>query len=179
MLRKLTMEGKQYVAGLFLFIAVMPLLIIEALQRRRLFDSFPRMSQYFYVRVYYEDTDAGGRVYYANYLKFAERARTEILRSLGIEQMELLRDHGTGFVVRKCSIEYFKPAMLDDLLTIESSVHDITKAVLVMQQTIKKGDETLVTIEVKLAVIRAEDGRVARIPDHVFAALENLTSGDL
>ncbi len=130
------------------------------------------MSFSFNVRVYYEDTDAGGRVYYANYLKFAERARTEILRSLGIEQMELLRDHGTGFVVRKCTAEYFKPAMLDDYLTIESSVHDITKATLMMQQTIKRGSEKLVTIEVKLAVIHAENGRVVRMPAHVFEVLK-------
>ncbi|MDX2072939.1 MAG: tol-pal system-associated acyl-CoA thioesterase [Alphaproteobacteria bacterium] len=125
----------------------------------------------FSVRVYYEDTDAGGRVYYSNYLNYAERARTEILRTLGIEQMELLRDHGTGFVVRKCAIEYFKPAMLDDLLTIETTVDDITKATVAMQQRIKKDGETLVTVDVKLAVIKAQDGRVARMPEHVFAAL--------
>ena len=124
------------------------------------------------VRVYYEDTDAGGRVYYANYLKYAERARTEILRGLGIEQMELLREHGTGFVVRKCTVEYFKSAMLDDRLTIETHIHDITKATLAMQQVIKKDGEKLVTLDVKLAVIRAEDGRVARMPAHVFKALK-------
>ena len=130
------------------------------------------MSFSFDVRVYYEDTDAGGRVYYANYLKFAERARTEFLRSLGIEQMELLRDHGTGFVVRKCTAEFFKPAMLDDCLTIATQIHDITKATLAMQQVIKRAGEVLVTIEVKLAVINAESGRVARMPDHVFKVLK-------
>lgn len=130
------------------------------------------MSFTFDVRVYYEDTDAGGRVYYANYLKFAERARTEILRSLGIEQMELLRDHGTGFVVRKCTVEYFKPAMLDDRLTIETRIHDITKATLAMQQVISRNGEKLVTLEVKLAVIQAETGRVARLPEHVFKVLK-------
>lgn len=130
------------------------------------------MTFTFDVRVYYEDTDAGGLVYYANYLKYAERARTEILRARGIEQAELLREHGTGFVVRKCTVEYFKPARLDDRLTIQTQIHDITKATLAMRQVISKDGEKLVTLDVKLAVIRAEDGRVGRMPEHVFKALK-------
>jgi len=131
------------------------------------------MHHSFPIRVYYEDTDAAGIVYYANYLKFAERARTEIVRAAGITQAELMREQGIGFVVRKCTIEYFKPAMLDDLLTIETQLHDITKATLTMLQTIKKGAEKLVTLEVRLAVISQKTGRVARMPDHVFAALKD------
>ena len=68
------------------------------------------------VRVYYEDTDAGGVVYYANYLKFAERARTEALRSVGLEQTELMEKSGIAFVVRHCEAEFFRPARLDDLI---------------------------------------------------------------
>lgn len=130
------------------------------------------MSHQFSVRVYYEDTDAAGIVYYANYLKYAERARTEILRAKNIEQIDLMNEHGMGFVVRSCELEFFKPARLDDLLTIETRPNDITKASLTMMQTIKRNDETLVTCNVKLAVID-KGGRVARMPEHVFAALKD------
>jgi acyl-CoA thioester hydrolase len=136
-----------------------------------LFCILRRMSYIHSVRVYYEDTDFGGRVYYANYLKFAERARTELLRARGIEQTELLKSHGIGFVVRKCSIEFFKPAMMDDLLTIETLVDDITKATITMQQTIKKNTETLAQLEVRLAVISKDNGRVVRLPDTIYTAL--------
>lgn len=129
------------------------------------------MPHQFPIRVYYEDTDAAGIVYYANYLKFAERARTEILRARGVEQTELMRSHKIGFVVRKVTAEYLKPAMLDDLLTIETVVSDITKATLTMRQTIKKAAEILVEIEVRIAVVNQENGRVARMPEHVFKAL--------
>lgn len=134
----------------------------------------PHMQHTHSVRVYYEDTDAGGLVYYANYLKFAERARTEILRGLGIEQAELIKTDDIGFVVRKCIVEYFKPAQLDDLLTIKTHVNDITKATIAMQQAIMRGAEKLVTIEVRLAVIGIKTGRVARMPQHVFAAMNTL-----
>lgn len=125
----------------------------------------------FPIRVYYEDTDAAGIVYYANYLKFAERARTEILRECGVVQTELMKSHKIGFVVRKVTAEYFKPASLDDLLTIETVVSDITKATLTMKQTIKKASETLVELEVRIAVVNQENGRVARMPEHIFNAL--------
>ena len=124
----------------------------------------------FPVRVYYEDTDAAGIVYYANYLKFAERARTEALRLSGIDQSELMRDHKVGFVVRKCTADFLKPAMLDDLLTIESSLHDISKVSMVMHQTIRRGTEKLVTLEVKLAVV--DPGmKLAKLPDFVKKAM--------
>lgn len=127
----------------------------------------------FPIRVYYEDTDFGGRVYYANYLKFAERARTEVLRSCDIEQSALMREHGIGFVVRKCTVDYFKPAAFDDLLTIHTELHDISRASIVMQQTVMRGDEKLVMLLVKLAVINQE-GRVARMPEFVLDALNKL-----
>src|SRR5580698_2435411 len=103
----------------------------------------------FPVRVYYEDTDAAGVVYYANYLKFAERARTEALRLSGIDQSELMREDKIGFVVRKCVVDYLKPAMLDDLLTIETSLHDISKVSMELRQTVRRGTEILVTMDVK------------------------------
>lgn len=124
----------------------------------------------FPVRIYYEDTDAAGIVYYANYLKFAERARTEMLRIAGFDQSELMREHGIGFVVRKCNCEFLKPAALDDRLTIETRLNDISGVSMAMQQTIRRGNETLVTIDVKLAVIGAKM-RPVRLPDPVRKAM--------
>jgi len=129
------------------------------------------MMHTFPVRVYYEDTDAAGIVYYANYLKFAERARTEIVRAAGISQEQMMQEHGIGFVVRSCNATYFKPAKLDDLLTIETHLHDITKASLTMLQTIKNDAEKLVTLEVRIAVVSQENGRVSRMPETIFKAL--------
>jgi len=123
----------------------------------------------FPVRVYYEDTDAAGIVYYANYLKFAERARTEALRLCDIDQSDLLRDDGIGFVVRKCACEFLKPAMLDDLLTIETRLHDINRVSMELRQTVRRGKETLVTMEVKLVVVGGL--KLAKMPDTVRKAM--------
>ncbi len=124
----------------------------------------------FPVRIYYEDTDAAGIVYYANYLRFAERARTEALRLSGIDQSDLLREHNVGFVVRKCIVEFLKPAMLDDLLTIETRLHDINKVSMELLQTIRRGEEKLVTMEVKLVVVGAEL-KLVKLPDFVRKAM--------
>ena len=124
----------------------------------------------FPVRVYYEDTDAAGIVYYANYLKFAERARTEALRLSGIEQSDLMREHGVGFVVRKCVVDFLKPAMLDDLLTIETGLNDISKVSMKLHQTIRRGTETLVTMDVKLAVV-GSGLTLAKLPEFVRKAM--------
>src|SRR4051812_2774844 len=124
----------------------------------------------FPVRVYYEDTDAAGIVYYANYLKFAERARTEALRLAGFEQSELMREHKVGFVVRTCACDFLKPAMLDDLLTIETHLNDINKVSMRMRQVIRRGAETLVTLEVKLAVVGSQ-GKLGRLPEFVRKAM--------
>ena len=124
----------------------------------------------FPVRIYYEDTDAAGIVYYANYLRFAERARTEALRLSGIDQSDLLREHNVGFVVRKCIVEFLKPAMLDDLLTIETRLHDINKVSMELLQTIRRGEEKLVTMEVKLVVVGAEL-KLVKVPDFVRKAM--------
>jgi acyl-CoA thioester hydrolase len=127
----------------------------------------------FPVRIYYEDTDAAGIVYYANYLRFAERARTEALRLSGIEQSDMLREQNIGFVVRRCLCDFLKPAMLDDLLTIETSLEDINRVSMKMRQTIRRGHETLVTLEVKLAAIGG-DMKPVRMPEHVHKAITKL-----
>jgi acyl-CoA thioester hydrolase len=124
----------------------------------------------FPVRVYYEDTDAAGIVYYANYLRFAERARTEALRFSGIDQSELMDEHKVGFVVRRCVADFLKPARLDDLLTIETRLHDINKVSMDMLQTIRRGNETLVTLEVKLAVVGA-GLKLVKLPEFVRKAM--------
>jgi acyl-CoA thioester hydrolase len=124
----------------------------------------------FPIRVYYEDTDAGRIVYYANYLKFAERARTEALRLSGFDQSELMRLEKIGFVVRRCVCDFLKPAMLDDLLTIETYLIDINKVSMRMNQTIRRGSEVLVTLEVKLAIVDI-NGKLSRLPDSVRKAM--------
>ncbi len=118
---------------------------------------------YFPVRVYYEDTDAGGIVYYANYLKFAERARSEFLRALGINQQKILAEQQAGFVVRSCHIEYLKSAVLDDALVVACKVTEMGSASAVMKQRICRGDEILAEIEVKLIFLSLATHRPTRI----------------
>lgn len=124
----------------------------------------------FPIRVYYEDTDAAGIVYYANYLKFAERARTEALRLAGFDQSELIKTDNIGFVVRRCEVDFLKPAMLDDLLTIETRLTDISKVSMHMQQTVRREQEKLVALEVKLAVV-GSDMKLAKLPESVRKAM--------
>lgn len=120
----------------------------------------------FPVRVYYEDTDAGGVVYYANYLRFAERARTELLRDMGIDHRTLLADDGIMFAVRRCEAEYVKPARLDDLLEVRTRFGAATGASFWMEQEICRDDEMLADLRLRLVCIRP-DGRPARLPDAV------------
>lgn len=127
----------------------------------------------FPIRVYYEDTDAGGVVYHANYLKFAERARTEALRQVGISQQELLATHKIAFAVRTCHIEFFKPARLDDLLTIESHLDDSGSASLDMSQTIKKDDDILVTLSIRLAVV-GDGMKPTRLPQEIKDKIQSI-----
>ena len=128
------------------------------------------MTHSFPIRVYYEDTDSGGVVYYANYLKFAERARTEALRSAGIEQAAMMRDEGIAIVVRSCQVEFIRPARLDDLLTIRTQLDDIGNASLILQQTILRGDESIVSCAVRLGIVNAEF-RPVRLPPRLRQAL--------
>ena len=117
------------------------------------------------VRVYYEDTDAGGIVYYANYLRFAERARTEYIRAFGCAQSEALEEEKCGFTVRHVEIDYKKPAKLDDELVITCELQEAKGAAAVMHQEVLRGDEVLATIEVKVAYVNLEKLRPVRIPD--------------
>lgn len=119
---------------------------------------------HFPVRVYYDATDTGGIVYYAEYLKFAEQARTEMLRLWGVNQQALADTEGCFFVVRRVQIEYKASARLDDILVVESFVKESRGARLTMDQRIKKGEDTLVTLMVDIAFIHQEKGP-QRIPD--------------
>lgn len=107
------------------------------------------------LRIYYEDTDAGGVVYYANYLKFAERARTEMLRGLGVDQRDLLEKAGIAFVVRRAEMDLKSPARLDDELTVHTHIEAIKPASLIMKQRIVRGEDELSVISVKIACVTA------------------------
>ena len=124
----------------------------------------------FGLRVYYEDTDAAGIVYHANYLKFAERARTEMLRHVGFEQEALRRATGHVFAVRHCSADYLAPARLDDELIVETRVTALGGASLEMAQQIGCGERTLACLALRLACL-GPDGRPSRLPSTLRAAL--------
>ena len=115
-----------------------------------------------WVRVYYEDTDFSGRVYHASYLRFLERGRTEWLRRRGFAHGDLAETSGVVFVVRSLQIEFLAPAMMDDLLIVETNVAAVRGASITFHQRAVRGDKELVTAEVLVASIR--DGRPARIP---------------
>ncbi|MCB1825590.1 MAG: tol-pal system-associated acyl-CoA thioesterase [Candidatus Competibacteraceae bacterium] len=118
------------------------------------------------VRVYYEDTDSGGVVYYANYLKFMERARTEWLRARGFEQDVLLRDRQVLFAVRTLSVDYHRPARFNDQLEVISRIAEAGGASLTFVQSIRRADSTdvLCGARVKVACIDAENFRACRLP---------------
>ncbi len=126
----------------------------------------------FPVRVYYEDTDAGGIVYYANYLKFAERARTEYIRALGMRQQDALEDDDKfGFVVRHCEIDYQAPAVLDDELIVSCKVTEMGGASCTMHQEITRGDQVLAVVDVKAVYVSLKTKRPSRIPRELAAKI--------
>lgn len=131
------------------------------------------------IRVYWEDTDAGGIVYHSNYLNFAERARTEMVRDLGLSQAELA-DGGKGhaFAVRRAEIDFIKSARLDDLLQVETVVNTLGGASMELTQTIRRLDDgaDLACLHIKLAFICLDGGRPARIPEWVKKTLRDLES---
>lgn len=129
------------------------------------------------VRVYFEDTDAGGIVYYANYLKFAERARTEMLRDLGISHAAMMKQDGLILVVRRCEIDYLKSAKLDDLLTIETELAKLGGASVDLRQRVLRDGDVLAELKV-LVVCIGQDGRPARIPDYVRGALPRMNQSE-
>lgn len=126
------------------------------------------------VRVYYEDTDAAGVVYYANYLRFCERARTEALRSLGCEQRTLMLEHGLGFVVKSVAVDYLKPARLDDALVVRSHIVQLGGASLTFAQSILRGAELLLTSRIIIACIDLARQRPASLPPELRSTLKAL-----
>ena len=122
------------------------------------------------VRVYYEDTDAGGVVYYANYLKFAERARTEMLRLAGFDHGSIAERFGLAFVVRDCNLSFKQPARLDDLVEVHSHFSEMSGATLTAEQSIRRDITELAHLDVRLACMGG-DGRPSRIPQAVREAL--------
>ncbi|WOJ89883.1 tol-pal system-associated acyl-CoA thioesterase [Methylocapsa polymorpha] len=132
----------------------------------------------FGVRVYYEDTDFSGVVYHASYLRFLERGRTEFLRALGIHHRAIFANGGAGgfsFVVRSMTLDFVKPALMDDVLRVETSTHAIGGASIDMAQAILRESEPLVRARVRIAVVAG--GRAIRIPAEVLAKLKGLAQG--
>ncbi len=121
------------------------------------------MTHRFAVRVYYEDTDLAGIVYYANYLKFIERGRSEWVRELGVDQAAMKRDEGAVFAVRRVEADYHAPARFDDELVVTTTVETVTGARLIVRQTVERDGEVLFSALVTLVVI-GETGAPARLP---------------
>ena len=119
------------------------------------------------LKIYYEDTDAGGVVYYANYLNFLERARTETLVTLGFNNKKIKEDFGSLIIVKSCNIEYKKPAHLEDELNIRSFVKSITKTSFFMNQFITRGEDTIVEAKIHLVFVNNE-GKPMRVPETLF-----------
>ena len=118
-------------------------------------------------RIYYEDTDSGGVVYYANYLKFFERGRTEFLRAKNISQSDLAKNFGVIFVVRNCFIKYLKPARLDDLVFIETFIETVQKASMQIKQQMIKGEQVLCHLDVEIACVDAISFKPKKIPFNI------------
>ena len=119
------------------------------------------------IKVYYEDTDSGGVVYYANYLKFLERARTEALVTLGFSNKKIKEEFGALIIVKSCNIDYKKPAYLEDKLSIRSFIKSITKTSFYMNQLVSKKDILIVEAKVQLVFVN-EKGKPTKIPDSLF-----------
>ena len=120
------------------------------------------------VKIYYEDTDSGGVVYYANYLKFLERARTEALFSVGFSNKKILKNFNSLIIVKSCNIEYKRPAYLEDELTIRSFVKSITKTSFFMNQIITKDNDIIVEAQVHLVFVD-DKAKPVKIPEEVYS----------
>ena len=120
------------------------------------------------IRVYYEDTDSGGVVYYANYLKFLERARTEALFSIGYSNKKIKEKFNSLIIVKSCNIDYKKPANLEDELKIRSFVKSITKTSFFMNQIISRDEEIIVEAQIHLVFVN-ENGKPVKIPDEIYS----------
>ena len=130
----------------------------------------------FPVRVYYEDTDAGGVVYHSNYLSFMERARTEYLRSLGLEQDVLIAEHNIAFAVRAANIDFLKPARFNQALKVTVKLEKLGKASFVFFQTVQDAEDNAlvyVTATIKIACIRGDGMRPTAIPSSLVESFKN------
>ena len=127
------------------------------------------MHENFYhkLKVYYEDTDAGGVVYYANYLKYLERARTEALTTIGLSNLQIKEKFGALIIVKSCNIEYKKPAYLEDQLSIRSFVKSVTKTSFFMNQFITKDEFSIAEAQIHLVFVN-EKGKPIKVPDIIF-----------
>ena len=122
---------------------------------------------YHNVKVYYEDTDAGGIVYYANYLKYLERARTEALATIGLSNLEIKNKFGALIIVKSCNIDYKKSAHLEDELTVRSFIKSVTKISFFMNQIITKEDRAIVEAQVHLVFVN-EQSKPVKVPELIF-----------
>lgn len=126
------------------------------------------------VRVYYEDTDTGGVVYYANYLKFFERARTEWLRAAGFEQQKLAHEQGLQFVVARIECDYRRPARLDDLIQLDVRVVQAGRASVVFEQTARRGDEVLAVARIRAGCVDTRTLAPTAMPAPMLEAMKNM-----
>lgn len=125
------------------------------------------------LRVYYQDTDAGGIVYHANYLAFAERARTEALRVMGTPHAEMMALHGVMFVVHRVSLHYQRPARLDEVIRIRTEFTEVGGATVTLVQHFWRDTDSLAVLEVGLGCVRVVDGRATRIPADLAQRLKS------
>lgn len=117
------------------------------------------------IRVYFQDTDAGGVVYHASYVNFMERARTEWMRGFGFTNAGLMKELGVVFVVRSLKLDYLKPALLDDLITVSAQLKEIGRSRVTLLQAIMRGEEKLVEAEIHLVSVSLENFKPVRVPD--------------
>ena len=122
------------------------------------------------IRIYYEDTDCGGIVYHTGYLRFAERARTEMLRQMGIDQSVLLSEQGIAFAVREISVKYIKPARLDDELEVRTELKELSKTRITLVQNLYRDKTHLTEILVEIICITT-DGKPLRLPEDIFSCV--------
>ena len=130
----------------------------------------PDPKHEFRLRIYYEDTDAGGIVYHANYLRFAERARTEALRDMGLPHSDMQKQHGCFLVVRRAAVEYARPARLDEEVTVVTRIRRAA-ATLLLDQQVWRGEERLARVDVTLACVDAASLSPRRLPEPWLGAL--------
>jgi acyl-CoA thioester hydrolase len=135
------------------------------------------MPHHYELRVYYQDTDAGGIVYHANYLAFAERARAEALRAMGVPHVEMVSRFGVMFVVRRVVLDYQRPARLDEVIRVETHITEVSGAKVTLRQNFWRDSDSLAVLEVGLGCARVSDGKAARIPaDWATRLLVGLTA---